>query len=100
AGAQQLEKVEIAGFPDLDLAGRVPGVEGFARLVQKLADGRADEADPQHAFDAAGGRDCPVDAFADLLVSGPQVVVEAAADRGQRDWAAGPLEQRRPDPPL
>jgi len=75
-------------------------VEDLACLVQELADGRADEAGPQHAFDAAGGRDCPVDALADLLVGGPQVVVEAAAYRGQRDLAAGPLEQWRPDPPL
>jgi hypothetical protein len=69
-------------------------------LVEKLADGRADEADPQHALDAAAGRDRSVDAFADLLVGGAQVVVKAAADRSQRDPAAGPFEQRGSDPAL
>src|SRR5262249_43679051 len=89
-----------AGWADVHLAAGVPGVEGCGGLVEKLADGGADEADPQHALDAAPGRDRTVDALADLLVGGPKVVVEAAADRGQRDLAAGPLEQRRPDPAL
>lgn len=48
---------------------------------------------------AAGGRR-PFQGCEDLPMGGAQVVVEAAADRGEADAAAGALEQRRAHPAL
>ena len=64
------------------------------------AGGGADEPDPQCPADAAGGGHRPVDGVVDLLVGGPQLLAEAATDRGQLHAAAGALEQRRADAPF
>lgn len=85
---------------ELDLAVGVFGPEGFGHLEDEPAGGGADEPDPQCPADAAGGGHRPVAGVLDLLVGGPQLVAEAAADRGQLHAAAGALEQGRTDAPF
>jgi hypothetical protein len=84
----------------LDLAVGILGPEDLGHLQDELAGGGPDEPDPQGPLDTAGGGRRPVDGVVDLLVGGPQLVAQAATDRGQLHPAAGALEQRGADAPL
>lgn len=83
-------------LPELDLAVRVLCAKALGDLEDELARGSSDEPDAQRAPYAVTSSHSRVDGLLDLLVGGTQLVVEAAADRDQRDSPAGALEQGPP----
>jgi hypothetical protein len=85
-------------LPDLNLALGVPGAERIGHLDHELAARGAEKAHPQQAADLTACGHRALDTGQDLLVGGPDVAAELAADRGERYPAAAALEQGYPRP--